>query len=894
VGKQPIRFFDQEHRDYITLADVEDLVLREWFAAAEKLIEDVKFVKQSGTVYAVVQGKDIPATGDPTDISIAYRLSGDRIAIDLDETDPEHPVLLFNNEATGAVRLVRAPDSKPYPFSTVIIPVVQGDTLKLGDFVIAGDPEPTMLGLVQNVTASAYTVLVLAATDLASISQYATSADFPVVGEDISLYIALDTQQAYYWDDAAQEYRCTLNITHANTLSSGAGTAEDPFAVTLNFGSGLEGQASQAVPLSLDIKHGASLAGKGTANSPLVVVLDIDGNPIFNGEVYLGVDNQVLVADKVGSLYARGGGPGAGTLLKTDVINHVLVQTTSTVSNPQPYVYNGQDAYITFIHPFASGHARYILNATGALWREFDGNNVQISETVLATGGFWIPGVIIDSVYSFGTWSPQNYSGFWSVDFDSPYPGGDFPPYEDQYFNPKLVFTIWDYNSLNNTIAKLGTHEADDDRHVTAEEQTLWHSTADGLAAHIVDNTRHITAQERTDWNAKVAAGDLAAEKIARETADNLLQGQITGLSQLGRFLDTVDDYTDLPAIPADLPPLATIGDYITVRADSSHGGANTVWRVKAIDLQNNTVTWVYDHTTSSDMSGKIDKVLEPSGKVGKIPIIDANGMLSGTPIDPASLALDEDLDEHIADNVRHVTAAERTAWNAKANQTALDAEITARSGGDSVNAGAISAVEARVQTLEAKGGAYLGKYDNVAALPGSAGNVGDFALLDSGSAGVPAIYRITGKNAGTNTWTNDLNITKAIIASYTGYTVRENRLITRAEQQAGAFRFVTPKTAFYTFMFHMGTGTGNTQIIHPHIYLYGLPTVDFGTAGVYTPELWGNYDETNSSTSQYNGEASSPAILVPEGTDLHIICEGLYNDSYVPFYLVILEWNSI
>jgi len=65
--------------------------------------------------------------------------------------------------------------------------------------------------------------------------------------------------------------------------------------------------------------------------------------------------------------------------------------------------------------------------------------------------------------------------------------------------------------------------------------------------------------------------------------------------------------------------------------------------------------------------------------------------------VDNVQQAAKADFDEHEADSIRHITAEERTAWNAKADQSALEAEAQARASADSTLQTQIDALQGAI-----------------------------------------------------------------------------------------------------------------------------------------------------------------------------------------------------
>jgi hypothetical protein len=312
--------------------------------------------------------------------------------------------------------------------------------------------------------------------------------------------------------------------------------------------------------------------------------------------------------------------------------------------------------------------------------------------------------------------------------------------------------------------------------HITAAERTLWNKTAVDAENHIADTdlhfdkvnvepvqdtvkksdvrlhlqdaaksvraTHHMTAQDWVDLAAK-------ATKEYVDTADDVihkliltLTERLDALSNLGRYLKTVDTYNNAGGVNPNPPPanfadsLLEItayqlfmefpgrqpNDFINIRVDETHDNASA--RYVLVDVGNPGAspgeegyypTWKFDIILDQDISGLMDAMV--NGEPGYIPTVGAGGyQLDGTQIDPATLATvaaleahetgvtpegaqihvtDEDREnwdtasvniaDHIANTIRHITAAERTAW---------DAVVTAFATHDADNTRHITAAE--------------------------------------------------------------------------------------------------------------------------------------------------------------------------------------------------------
>jgi hypothetical protein len=575
----------------------------------------------------------------------------------------------------------------------------------------------------------------------------------------------------FAYDEDTKKITISAAITTTTDgMLSGAGTADSPLAITITTDSSIIGNGLPATPFKVNIQHNETLTGVGTEANKLGVSINVDGNPLYGNSIYLGIDNQYLIGSGVGSLYGPqvegAPTPGAGALIVQNVQSRVRIRTSATTPTDKPYVYNGEDAYITFIRPLNGGSGKYELDAVGVRWHEYDKNGALLSTVTLAANGYWIPNIEIIGVYSFGTWSPQSFSGFWSADFNSAYPGGDTPPPDYDNYDPKLLFDIWNYHSVNE-------HIADDTRHLVDGERAKWNQAVTDLSTHEADTVKHITADERDAWDAKAEVSDIttavSAEEKARKEADVLLQAAIDGIEDMGRWIGTAETYADLvntnPYWQPSVNFAPDVNDFATVQADETHGEGVTYYRVTNVAGTTGAwqLTFQYEFTSSTDMSGKINKITNPTA--GNIPIIDSGGGLTGTSIDPDTFASATALTTHINDTVKHITAAERTAWNAKASAQSVTDEATARADADTALGQRITDAIATIK------GRYLGTFATDALIPSSITGavIGDFILVanDDTSGSNNTLYRITAINSGAITWTKDFVWENSSINTY-------------------------------------------------------------------------------------------------------------------------------
>lgn len=111
----------------------------------------------------------------------------------------------------------------------------------------------------------------------------------------------------------------------------------------------------------------------------------------------------------------------------------------------------------------------------------------------------------------------------------------------------------------------------------------------------------------------------------------SLLNARIDGMAEMGRYLGTFNTYADIPKTTAGWDGEEGINDFVNVRQDENHGGDATRYIISAIVGPD--ITWTYDLSLSTDVSGKADKV---GGAIeNHIASLDSTGNLkdSGVPV---------------------------------------------------------------------------------------------------------------------------------------------------------------------------------------------------------------------------------------------------------------------
>jgi len=138
--------------------------------------------------------------------------------------------------------------------------------------------------------------------------------------------------------------------------------------------------------------------------------------------------------------------------------------------------------------------------------------------------------------------------------------------------------------------------------------------------------------------------GAIANETAARQQEILMLSTRVEDLGSLGSYIGAFDNFqaqqapgnTIVPVNIAQFAGSASVNDFITVRQDETHGGASTRYVIKAIDTYGN-ITWGYDITYSTDITGKMDKIANPAP--GNLIMQDMAGNAADSGLNGASLS---------------------------------------------------------------------------------------------------------------------------------------------------------------------------------------------------------------------------------------------------------------
>ena len=100
------------------------------------------------------------------------------------------------------------------------------------------------------------------------------------------------------------------------------------------------------------------------------------------------------------------------------------------------------------------------------------------------------------------------------------------------------------------------------------------------------------------------------------------IENRLDGLENLGQYVGTFDKKADVPTNVSSFDKI-TLNDFVNIRADESKNNVPTRYIAKQINRDTGVITWEYDISFSSDVSGKMDKV---TGFTNYIPRFKADG----------------------------------------------------------------------------------------------------------------------------------------------------------------------------------------------------------------------------------------------------------------------------
>ena len=114
------------------------------------------------------------------------------------------------------------------------------------------------------------------------------------------------------------------------------------------------------------------------------------------------------------------------------------------------------------------------------------------------------------------------------------------------------------------------------------------------------------TGIPKSDLATAVQASLDKADSSATETRVNTLESRVDSLEVLGHYVGSFATKASIPANTSGFANGVTLNDFVTVKADETQGNATTRYIATAID-NTGAITWTYDLTYSTDISGKQD-----------------------------------------------------------------------------------------------------------------------------------------------------------------------------------------------------------------------------------------------------------------------------------------------
>ena len=204
-------------------------------------------------------------------------------------------------------------------------------------------------------------------------------------------------------------------------------------------------------------------------------------------------------------------------------------------------------------------------------------------------------------------------------------------------------------------------------------------ASAVDLMTHADNGNIHVTEAQKSAWNAKADATPATSSSIGLVKPDNTTINVANDGTISGVMLDS-DSFTEFngvtslnPATDSTLGGVKVDSDNGTVRMDS-----NDTLYVPAADASTPGVVQPDDETTYIDHNGLLsvmpglvpadypyDPEMDGTASAGS-----SDAYARGDHVHPTdtSRASASDLTSHVGDSTAHVTAAERTTWNAKAS----------------------------------------------------------------------------------------------------------------------------------------------------------------------------------------------------------------------------------
>lgn len=231
-------------------------------------------------------------------------------------------------------------------------------------------------------------------------------------------------------------------------------------------------------------------------------------------------------------------------------------------------------------------------------------------------------------------------------------------------------------------------HEGDTTVHITASERTAWNAKANAstLNSHTGNTTIHTTAEEKASWNGKYTKPEtgIPAEDLSDDVNASINTGAMSyemASEASGKVTALLVSYGDtIPDLKTELGKKADVSD-LTVHTGNTEihttSAEKASWNNKAEKAALNAhISDTGVHIQEGERESWNGKYEKPSTG---IPKTDLAGDVQ-TEINKVNTAITtageakQAVTTHTKDSVIHITADERTAWNGKANASALNA----------------------------------------------------------------------------------------------------------------------------------------------------------------------------------------------------------------------------
>lgn len=208
------------------------------------------------------------------------------------------------------------------------------------------------------------------------------------------------------------------------------------------------------------------------------------------------------------------------------------------------------------------------------------------------------------------------------------------------YLNDDGVLYLWQKlkEKLSSKVDKVDGKGLSSNDYTNDEKQLVSKIKTDGDGSkYLSDNGTYKVAAEGTVKDVKVNGSSVITNDVANidltsyakttdvNTATGALETRIEALESLGQYCGTFDTYSAVPNNKSGFDKI-TINDFINVRADENHSNLTTRYIATSINKTTGVITWTYDITYSTDVSGKMDKVT--GAKQDNVAILNAAGQV--------------------------------------------------------------------------------------------------------------------------------------------------------------------------------------------------------------------------------------------------------------------------